>query len=1109
METIKNILYNNRRLVTILFFFVILFILIYYFTFSNRTNSVVNEFERNFIKNIRKNQLDYCSDNLKKRKISEFYFNSSYLPYLTGFLKYDYNSYDMLIKSIQYGARYIELEVYNKEIKNDTEPIISTGNEMGSVINSLNSLDAKKCFQIIAQFAFSEKTIDNYKDPFFIFFNFRTGNNYRTLDKLSDIITNTIGHKLLNSSYQYEKKNMANVNLCKVMGKVILLSNTKYENSKIKKIINMSTNSTFLRRIRYDQLPLREELAKDDDEPVISFTSSKINLTKNILTIDDETDFIDMGLTKYFIIKINGSKYNDTNQNLLSLKQVTRKNIIFDNSVNFKPESEGKIQIKIFNKSYSLKNLPNDNKTSITIVYPKYDFFYFNYNPQDAWVLGCQFVCLNFQSIDNNLKKNMKKFKKSSILLKPNHLINYIPKKRVPNLNSLYPEYIESDLPIKLDFMDKYQNIYILPVNNENVRLIIDNHTIKLSPNYNLNNSVFEVTEGLNGDFGSISFKYGEQYLISNDNCCYLKFSKTIGEIDSFRQNSSFYPIESLCPNKEYTTFVQKKNGKNYYLKYRQKFNYKTKLYSQKTNDYKFITSISSDDGIVSIWEPINKNLYKSIGHIATVSTDKPTNDAILLKGAIESPIDYKLIWSSEEGISIWKPVPPDGYIALGVVCNNSLNKPLKNKIACVAIEYTEEIEVGQIIWKSEGLDPNKKISFWSSPDLNYFIATDSFNKPSEFINPVYNINTSDKDYMDRLYLGESDSKELEALCFKIFNEADDVVKNERNIINIEQKENYKITSRKIDNLEQKCITVNNSLWSKYYLDENFESEGEKLKLDVCNNQENEFGSDWSIYSNDKTIRLKGNPKFCLTVNNDELFLTKCNNSDNQKFNVKDNSNDTDIKYYDTVSKNIKCLENVDDELMFMNCQNKTEQRWSVIQHKQTTCITKNKIIFIKEKIRRGKNKYLNNKSDNTGENNILNEFVDMDYLHLYIKGIVEEDLEDKWKIKLYNNLGYKYIDKNKGNLILNSIPYKNTLQKGAKVLCKNGGIIGNKYNESNTRWPATIVKVLPNENFSIVFNINTIESNMNRQSLGRPRTSKIKLVKLEDLILLKSSLKC
>ena len=92
---------------------------------------------------------------------------------------------------------------------------------------------------------------------------------------MCDIITNTIGHKLLDSSYQNEKQNMANVSLCKVTGKVVLLSNSKYENSKIKKIINMSTNSSFLRRLRYDQIPLKEELAKENDEPIISFNYSK------------------------------------------------------------------------------------------------------------------------------------------------------------------------------------------------------------------------------------------------------------------------------------------------------------------------------------------------------------------------------------------------------------------------------------------------------------------------------------------------------------------------------------------------------------------------------------------------------------------------------------------------------------------------------------------------------------------------------------------------------------------------------------------------------------------------------------------------------------------
>ena len=116
METIKNTIYKYRNIITILFLFIILSILIYNFTFYNRTNYLIADFETNFIKNIRKNQYDFCSDDYKHRKISEFYFNSAYLPYLTGFLKYDYNSYDMLIKSIQYGARYIELEIYNREI---------------------------------------------------------------------------------------------------------------------------------------------------------------------------------------------------------------------------------------------------------------------------------------------------------------------------------------------------------------------------------------------------------------------------------------------------------------------------------------------------------------------------------------------------------------------------------------------------------------------------------------------------------------------------------------------------------------------------------------------------------------------------------------------------------------------------------------------------------------------------------------------------------------------------------------------------------------------------------------------------------------------------------
>ena len=94
----------------------------------------------------------------------------------------------MLQKSIIYGSRYIELEIFNKEIRNDTIPVVGSSSSDGSVIYGQNTLDCEDVFKLIGNIVFSERYLDNYKEPFFIFLNLKLKNKTATLDKLYDII---------------------------------------------------------------------------------------------------------------------------------------------------------------------------------------------------------------------------------------------------------------------------------------------------------------------------------------------------------------------------------------------------------------------------------------------------------------------------------------------------------------------------------------------------------------------------------------------------------------------------------------------------------------------------------------------------------------------------------------------------------------------------------------------------------------------------------------------------------------------------------------------------------------------------------------------------------
>ena len=62
---------------------------------------------------------------------------------------------------------------------------------------SQSVIDCQKLFEMLSIIAFSEKYIDNYKDPLFIFLNLKTGKNKKTLDKLYSIIKNTLNKNLI------------------------------------------------------------------------------------------------------------------------------------------------------------------------------------------------------------------------------------------------------------------------------------------------------------------------------------------------------------------------------------------------------------------------------------------------------------------------------------------------------------------------------------------------------------------------------------------------------------------------------------------------------------------------------------------------------------------------------------------------------------------------------------------------------------------------------------------------------------------------------------------------------------------------------------------------
>ena len=106
----------------------------------------------------------------------------------------------------------------------------------------LNNTKFEDCINTIAKFAFSEKFLNNFNDPLFLFLNINT-KNYNTINKVAKIIKQYLGQYLLDKNYNHV--NISQLTLYTLRKKVVLLCNENYKNTDLDEIINASTDKPY------------------------------------------------------------------------------------------------------------------------------------------------------------------------------------------------------------------------------------------------------------------------------------------------------------------------------------------------------------------------------------------------------------------------------------------------------------------------------------------------------------------------------------------------------------------------------------------------------------------------------------------------------------------------------------------------------------------------------------------------------------------------------------------------------------------------------------------------------------------------------------------------
>jgi hypothetical protein len=139
----------------------------------------------------------------------------------------------------------------------------------------------------------------------------------------------------------------------------------------------------------------------------------------------------------------------------------------------------------------------------------------------------------------------------------------------------------------------------------------------------------------------------------------------------------------------------------------------------------------SGADRDVSFYHPVPPAGFHALGSVgigrASSDFNPDGNWAVLCvkaaedvngKAALARPTDYDFIWNDEKSGarmdgSCWRPLPPDGYVALGDVFVEGHSKPSLDDVMCVAQELVFEGVIGEEIWTDNGSGARRDFGAW------------------------------------------------------------------------------------------------------------------------------------------------------------------------------------------------------------------------------------------------------------------------------------------------------------------------------------------------------------------------------------------------------------
>jgi len=409
-------------LIVVIPILILLVYLVYKYNFTVRSSDVITNLNYKKTDTILEPIPQCYQVDIKQQyKLCDYYICSSFMTPCVGNQHYDYVSNDMITHAMQSGARYIQIPICEADISVQSLPVVATAVYGKPMITSLNTLEIKSVLKNIRNNAFKINGKAN-SYPLIVHLVLNTTNSF-TLKVLSDNIQEILSDVLIEAD-KYKDFPIFLEKLCNLQGKIILFATPEYIGTKLEPYI-VPTSKLFE---LYHFSELGELNMKHDD----IFTNS-------------------------YNQKLSSTSQEKSNQ--LFKKKYPTIDYILKNS-----NSIGKT---ILNDTNILNNLTCFNKVGMTVIKPQFpeDVISSNYETAESLFYGCQFVAMNFQINDTNIKDYLAIFTSTSFRLKPSSMRFSETEEPMSDMLSIYKNIIAKDDAssafIQNDFLNLYSNSLI------------------------------------------------------------------------------------------------------------------------------------------------------------------------------------------------------------------------------------------------------------------------------------------------------------------------------------------------------------------------------------------------------------------------------------------------------------------------------------------------------------------------------------------------------------------------------------------------------------------------------------------------------------------------